>query len=388
MHFKELSTEAGGRVNTGLFLTDPEFMKKIRPLFESGGLGVSVARQIDGTESIDRISTSELNGLGVAVFDLANNQEPIGAAREAVDRCRSDTAVVVLGRINDVSFYRDLKSVGVSEYFTHPVQADELVTSVRRLAGLMGGDRKRRGLMVAVHGVHGGLGAGLLTAGMGAFMSDLYGRETVLVDSDLAAPSVGGYLGVDVPANLQILLEAGERLDWVLIRQALQSPLERLGLLAGQVPIGARTVFDDAALARLGRILEDRYRYQIWRSQAGCGHRGAVLGAADLVILLMGGSFPCVRVGQLTLAWLAEHNPSARVVVVYNQVSPAPSFQAANLSKFLGLEISHVIHYSKRLGEQLVAGLPFTRKNHCLHKSLSMVTRDIMGRISEENAFI
>jgi Flp pilus assembly CpaE family ATPase len=385
MHFKGLSKETAPAQTAGLFLTDGDFLRKTRPLFESGGLSVGVARQLNGAESLDAVEPAELGDLGVVVFDLLNHGEPLRAARELVDRCRSDAAVVVLGRPNDVSFYRDLRSLGVTEYFSHPVPADELVTSVRRLAGLYGGQKRRRGLTIAVHGVHGGLGAGLLTAGLGAFISQIYGRETVMVDSDLATPSVGGYLGVDTGGNLQEILEAADRLDWVLIQQAIQLPLDRLALLYGLAEVDGRKAFEPEAFARLGSLLEDRYRYQIWRSHAGSPAGAPVLEGADLAILVTSGTLPCVRSTQNVLRWLSERNPSARLIVCFNQIAPSQCFSPANLSRSLGLELTHVIPFLKGLGDDLIAGTPFTQKSHSLHKSLTRMAHDIMGRISERS---
>jgi pilus assembly protein CpaE len=381
MHFKGLMGDAPAAVVAGLFLTDPDFLGKTRPLFESGGLSVGAAKAIDGPESLERLQPSELGSLGVAVFDLAKHPEPLRAARELVDRCRSDTAVVILGRQNDVSLYRDLRGVGVSEYFAHPVPADELALAARRLAGLAAAGRGRRGLLIAVAGAAGGLGSGLVSAGLGAFLAELYGREAIVVDSDLGSPSAGVYLGVDAGGDLGILLEAGERLDWVLAGQAVQRPLERLALLTGQIPVDAAPPPAAEGVERLSRLLEDKYRYQIWR--AGPATRGAILPICDLAVILTSGTLPCVKSTQRLLGLMAERNPSARLLVVFNHAAPSQCFTPRNLAKSLGLQIAHEIPHLKGLADDLVAGLPFTERRHRLHKSLSAIANDIMGRMAQ-----
>lgn len=49
----------------------------------------------------------------------------------------------------------------------------------------------------------------------------------------MASPSVGSYLSCDQSGNLKVLLEAGERLDRELVRQAVLSPMSGLALLDG-----------------------------------------------------------------------------------------------------------------------------------------------------------
>src|SRR6266436_3963562 len=71
--------------------------------------------------------------------------------------CDAGTRVIVIGRINDVTLYRELVRRGVSDYLIAPVGALQIVRSV---CGLFSApDAKPVGRIIAVVGAKGGVGA-------------------------------------------------------------------------------------------------------------------------------------------------------------------------------------------------------------------------------------
>src|SRR6185503_6664720 len=73
------------------------------------------------------------------------------------ESCDAGTRVIVVGRTNDVSFYRDLVRRGVSDYLIAPVGTIDVVRSI---CGLFSApDAKPVGRIIAVVGAKGGVGA-------------------------------------------------------------------------------------------------------------------------------------------------------------------------------------------------------------------------------------
>jgi pilus assembly protein CpaE len=383
MFFKGLSDGDATRLKAGLFLTDEELFNQTRPLFERSGLAVEGSDKING-QGWDKIPASQLSSLAVAVFDLRDQENLVPKARELVDRCRSDAVVVVLGRPNDLEIYRSLKSLGVSDYFSPPIMADDLAASVLSLAGLATKKERVAGRLIAIHGARGGLGSGLITAGLSVILAEEHGRRVAAVDSVLSAPTVDGYLGVSVPGNLGVLLAAGERLDKVLLNQAIQKPLDNLALLSGFLPPDQNLGIGSDCLSRLTSLLGDQYRYQIWRGQSGSPLESQLLSLSQVIVILTGGSIPCVRGAKNVYQWILDNNKSARVIMVYNQVSPDQVFPPAQLAKSLGLEFQLVIPYVKGLCSDLVNEAPFTNRKHAFHKHIAALTRLVLGRSEVE----
>jgi Flp pilus assembly CpaE family ATPase len=379
MHFKGISTETENGVRAGLFLEDQGVAQQIKSLLEASGFQVGLQLETRGASSfLHKVAPGDFAELDAVVVDVMSQKDPVNVIREVHERCPSSSKLIAIGRENDLGFYRRLRAVGAAEYFAHPVPTDELVQSLRLLC-TEEGCSLRSGRMIVVQEAHGGAGAGVLTAGLGVLISQMHGRSTVLLDTDFFSPSVGCHLGVDQPGNLAVLLDATERLDKVLIDQAVQKPHDLLALLDGYDGVASQRRISPESAHALAMLLGEEHRYQIWRNGAATPLLIPSLSQADVVILVMTGSLAAARMAQTTLLWLAEHNPSARVIPVYNHVTPHPAIPASSLEEIIRHPVAYTIPYQRKLNEMMLRNVPFNNPSHCLHKILSRLCRDVLG---------
>src|SRR6201981_894907 len=75
--------------------------------------------------------------------------------------CDPGTRVIVIGRINDVTLYRELVRRGVSDYVIAPVNALDVVRSICNLFSAP--EAKSVGRVIAVVGAKGGVGASTIS---------------------------------------------------------------------------------------------------------------------------------------------------------------------------------------------------------------------------------
>src|SRR5262249_48141338 len=83
--------------------------------------------------------------------DILGGLDELGAV------CDADTRVIVMGRVNDVTLYRELTRRGVSEYLITPVGPIDIVRAICTLFSAR--DAKPVGRIIAVVGAKGGVGA-------------------------------------------------------------------------------------------------------------------------------------------------------------------------------------------------------------------------------------
>ena len=379
MHFQGIM-DNDDSIRIALFLRDPGTAMPLKNLLKSNGFLVEMEAEVKGgTSFLKTFSPADFTRLRAVVLDLVGQADPQGFAREVCARCPADAVVVALGSENDISFYRRLRTVGVSEYFVSPVPAEELLQSLRTLLRLDSAVQRRGGRMVVVYGVHGGVGAGLLTAGLGAWLSQKHGRDTVVLDADMASPSVGSYLSCDQSGNLKGLLEAGERLDRELVRQAVLSPMSGLALLDGWEPLGEHYSFTEQGVSSLSDLLGGEYRYQVWRCNGASPLRSCLMGAADVALVVMSGSLASAKAGQTVLRWMAERNRKARIITLYNNTSPRQTIPQTSLEGVLGRKMDYTLPYLRRLSDDLLNGVTFTSSSHCLHETLEKLSADLLG---------
>src|SRR6202789_756282 len=94
----------------------------------------------------------------VIILESENRDDDIlGALDQLANYCDAGTRVIVIGRTNDVTLYRELVRRGVSDYLISPV---DVLQIVRAVCGLFSAaDAKPVGRVIAVVGAKGGVGA-------------------------------------------------------------------------------------------------------------------------------------------------------------------------------------------------------------------------------------
>src|SRR6185312_5079818 len=98
--------------------------------------------------------------------------------------CDSGTRVIVIGRVNDVTLYREMTRRGVSDYLIAPVNTLDIV---RAVCGLFTApDAKPVGRVIAVVGAKGGVGSSTVAHNIAWAIARDLALDSVVTDLDLA----------------------------------------------------------------------------------------------------------------------------------------------------------------------------------------------------------
>src|ERR1700753_2851667 len=103
--------------------------------------------------------------------------------------CDSGTRVIVIGRLNDINFYRELVRRGVSDYAIAPVNPLDVVRSVCGLFTTP--EAKAVGRLIAVVGAKGGVGASTVAHNVAWAIARDLALDSVVADLDLAFGTAG-----------------------------------------------------------------------------------------------------------------------------------------------------------------------------------------------------
>src|ERR1700693_3763989 len=94
-----------------------------------------------------------------------HSDEILTGLDQLAEVCDAGTRVIVVGRVNDVTLYRELTRRGVSDYLIAPVGTIDVV---RAVCGLFSSrDAKPVGRVIAVVGAKGGVGASTVAHNIG-----------------------------------------------------------------------------------------------------------------------------------------------------------------------------------------------------------------------------
>jgi pilus assembly protein CpaE len=157
--------------------------------------------------------------------------------------CDAATRVIIIGRMNDVTLYRELVRRGVSDYLISPVNTLQVV---RAVCGLFSApDAKPVGRIIAVVGAKGGVGASTIAHNIGFSIARDLMLDAVVTDLDLAFGTAGLDFNQDPPQGIAEAVFSPDRIDHAFIDRLLSKCADHLSLLAA--PATLDRVYDFGA---------------------------------------------------------------------------------------------------------------------------------------------
>ena len=164
----------------------------------------------------------------------------LGRLDQLAEVCDAGTRVIVIGRINDVTLYRELKRRGVSDYLIAPVGTVDIVRSVCGL--FTATDAKPVGRIIAVVGAKGGVGASTVAHNVAWAIARDLSLDSVVTDLDLAFGTAGLDYNQDPPQGIADAVFSPDRIDTAFVDRLLSKCTDHLSLLAA--PATLERVYD------------------------------------------------------------------------------------------------------------------------------------------------
>ncbi|MGO4715926.1 AAA family ATPase [Bradyrhizobium sp. 2TAF24] len=181
----------------------------------------------------------------VIVLETDGRSDILGGLDQLATVCDPGTRVIVVGRVNDVTLYRELVRRGVSDYLIAPVSAIDIV---RAICGLFSTpEAKAVGRIIAVVGAKGGVGASTIAHNIAWAIARDLALDSVVADLDLAFGTAGLDYNQDPPQGIAEAVFSPDRVDTAFIDRLLSKCTDHLSLLAA--PATLDRVYDFGAEA-------------------------------------------------------------------------------------------------------------------------------------------
>jgi len=199
--------------------------------------------------------------------------------------CDAGTRVVVIGRINDVTLYRELVRRGVSDYVLAPVGAIDVVRSICNLFSAP--EAKAVGRIIAVVGAKGGVGASTISHNVAWAIARDLAMDSVVADLDLAFGTAGLDYNQDPPQGIADAVFSPDRVDTAFIDRLLSKCTDHLSLLAAPATLDRvydfgtdafDAVFDTLRSTMPCIVLDIPHQWSGWTKRA-------LIGADDILIV-------------------------------------------------------------------------------------------------------
>jgi pilus assembly protein CpaE len=265
--------------------------------------------------------------------------------------CDAGTRVIVVGRTNDVTLYRELVRRGVSDYLISPVGAIDVV---RAICGLFSSpDAKPVGRIVAVVGAKGGVGASTVAHNVAWAIARDLSLDSVVADLDLAFGTAGLDYNQDPPQGIADAVFSPDRVDTAFVDRLLSKCTDRLSLLAAPATLERAydfsseafdSIFDALRATMPCVVLDVPHQWNSWTQRT--------LISADEILIVAAPDLANLRnaknlIDHLRTARANDHRP--RYCLNFVGVPKRPEIKSVDFAKALEDQPSAVIPFDPQV---------------------------------------
>jgi len=283
----------------------------------------------------------------VIVLEADARTDILGGLDQLATVCDPGTRVVVIGRINDVTLYRELVRRGVSDYVIAPVGPLDIVRSICNLFSAP--EAKSVGRIIAVVGAKGGVGASTVAHNVAFAIARDLAMDSVVADLDLAFGTAGLDYNQDPPQGIADAVFSPDRVDTAFLDRLLSKCTDHLSLLAAPATLdkvydfGADafdSIFDTLRTTMPCIVLDIPHQWSGWTKRA--------LISADDILIVAAPDLANLRNTKNIFDLLKASRPNDRPpLYCLNQVG-VPKRPEINVAEF-----------AKAIESQPIASIPF-----------------------------
>ncbi len=333
-----------------VFLSDGASEEIVRGVLGELMLTNNVVRRADVKAATQFVTDNPSPQL--LIVDVSGSDLPLSDIQNLAKHCEPRVRVIVVGDKNDVGLFRDLITLGVSDYVVKPVTHDLMHRALSKALGRESYARsgERAGKLIAVVGAHGGVGTSTVAANIGWLLSKREGRRVALVDMDLHFGALGLMLDVKPSRGLREAFENADRIDELFVERLMATHSERLSVVCGSESLDEVVRYNTEATASLLEVLQRRSHYVVVdlpRRPDPAFH--AVLKRADTRIIVADQSLVSARDALHLLRPIDGADPEQRTMLVVNHRAPASKGDVAieDLERTLERKVDHILPFGR-----------------------------------------
>lgn len=265
--------------------------------------------------------------------------------------CDPSTRVIIIGRYNDISLYRDLIRNGISEYLVGPVQMVDMLAAISSI--FVDPEAEPLGKAIAFIGAKGGVGASTIAHNCAFGISNIFSTETILADLDLPFGTANIDFDQDPAQGIAEAVFAPERLDEVFLDRLLTKCSEHLSLLAAPSLLDRAYDFDSMAFQPIVELLQRSAPVAVLDvPHAWNEWTRSVLASVDEVVICAAPDLANLRNTKNMLDALKKLRPNDRAPhLILNQVGmpKRPEIAAADFIEPLEMEPIAILPFDAQM---------------------------------------
>ncbi|MBR0875468.1 AAA family ATPase [Bradyrhizobium tropiciagri] len=321
--------------------------------------------------------------LSALVTDISGIDDPFTELERLASVCPPDVRVALIGDNREITFYRELMDIGLTEYLPRPITRDVVLDQLRpKLIGEAAPSQPDRGgHVISICGAQGGAGATSIAINLALQLAETTKAKVALLDLHLQNGETAVMLGVQPGPGLRIALENPMRADTLFIERAAIAVNERVCLVSADEELDAQLDITEAGVRHVLGLLRQRFNYIVVDVPVPFPPSiHPVLTVSRHVLVLLEAEVTGLRNAHALRNAVTNIAGKDRVFTLLNRANRPGGLPRATIVKALGGEPDMVIpDLGKGMTQAVNLGVPALKHVSGLRRHLAPIVREISG---------
>src|SRR6516164_8006184 len=317
------------------------------------------------------------------VVDISGIDDPFTELERLAGLCPPDVKVALIGENREITFYRELMDLGLTEYLPRPLTRDMVLDQLRPklLDDVAAGPADRGGHVVSICGAQGGAGATSIAINLALQLAETTKAKVALLDLHLQGGEAAVMLGVRPGPGLRIALENPMRADTLFLERAAIEVNDRVCLVSADEDLDAQLEITEAGVRHVLGLLRQRFNYIVVDVPVPFPPTiYPVITLSRHVLVLLEAEVTGLRNAHALRAAVTNIAGKDRVFTVLNRANRAGGLPTATIVQALGAEPDMVIpDLGKGMTQAVNLGIPALKHVRKLRRHLAPIVREISG---------
>jgi pilus assembly protein CpaE len=331
-------------------------------------------------------------GIFALVADISGIDDPFTELERLARVCPPDVRVALIGESREITFYRELMEIGLTEYLPRPLTRDMVLDQLRpKLLGDVAlGQIDRGGHVISICGAQGGAGATSIAINVALQLAETTKAKVALLDLHLQGGETAVMLGVQPGPGLRIALENPMRADTLFLERAAIDVNERVCLISADEDLDAQLDITEAGVRHVLGLLRQRFNYIVVDMPVPFPPSlHPVIAHSRHVLVLLEAEVTGLRNAHALRAAVTNIAGKDRVFTLLNRANRAGGLPRAMIVKALGQEPDMVIpDLGKGMTQAVNLGIPALKHVSGLRRHLAPIVREITGVGAERKGWL
>src|SRR3954465_15696402 len=326
------------------------------------------------------------------VADISGIDDPFTELERLSAVCPPDVLVALIGESREITFYRELLEIGLTEYLPKPLTRDIVLDQLRpKLLGDVapGATTDRGGHVISICGAQGGAGATSMAINLALQLAETTKAKVALLDLHLQNGETAVMLGVRPGPGLRIALENPMRADTLFLERAAIDINERVCLISADEDLDAQLDITEAGVRHVLGLLRQRFNYIVVDVPVPFPPSlYPVLSLSRQVLVLLEAEVTGLRNAHALRNAVTNIAGKDRVFTLLNRADRAGGLPRETIVKALGAEPDMVIpDLGKGMTQAVNLGIPALKHVRKLRRHLAPIVREISGVAAERSGW-